>query len=527
MTRTDRPTRPAPPTPAGGPTAPKAPRRGGRGPAALLGLAAGALAVTGAQLLAALVDPRSSPVLATGSVLVDHAPSAAKDAAIAWFGLHDKQALLGAMAAVLALLCAGLGVLAARSGRAAVAGGLAFAVVGAAAAGSRPGADLTWLLPSLVAVPAATALLVALSRGRSPGVDLAGGPGRSGRRTVLAGLTVAAGAGVLQAAATGVQSRRGSGSVRLPAPGSAAPAAPPEPPVAGVTPWATSTRDLYRIDTALTVPRLDPGRWRLRIHGLVEREVELGLDDLLAQPLVERWITLTCVSNEVGGTLAGNVRWLGVPLQRLLEQARPRPEADMVLSGSADGWTASTPLAALTDGRDALLAVGMNGAPLAAEHGFPARLVVPGLYGYVSATKWVVDLEVTRFDRARAYWTDRGYAAQAPIRTASRIDVPRPFARVTAGPVAVAGVTWAQQRGIRTVEVRVDGGPWQTATLGPALPGSTDTWRQWSWTWQATPGRHTLQVAATDETGTRQPAERRTPRPDGATGWHSVAVTVG
>jgi sulfite oxidase len=294
--------------------------------------------------------------------------------------------------------------------------------------------------------------------------------------------------------------------------------------VAGVTPFVTPAPDFYRIDTALSVPRLDATRWRLRLHGLVDRELELSLPDLLGMPLVQRTITLTCVSNEVGGTLAGNAQWLGVPVRTLLERAGVRPSADMVLSSSSDGFTASTPLAALTDGRNALLAVGMNGAPLPYEHGFPARMVVPGLYGYVSATKWLVDLEVTRFDRRQAYWTERGWAPQAPIRTFSRIDVPRPFARVAAGPVAVGGVAWAQQRGIRSVQVRVDGGDWEDARLG-GVPGS-DTWRQWAWTWEAVPGLHRLEVRATDALGATQPETRRPPKPDGATGWHSVTVTV-
>jgi DMSO/TMAO reductase YedYZ molybdopterin-dependent catalytic subunit len=260
------------------------------------------------------------------------------------------------------------------------------------------------------------------------------------------------------------------------------------------------------------------------VHGLVRRPFELSFDQVLEEPLVERWITLACVSNEVGGRYAGNARWLGVPLQRLLDRARPDARADMVLSTSVDGFTASTPLGALTDGRDALLAIGMNGAPLPAEHGFPARLVVPGLYGFVSATKWVVDLEVTRFDRATSYWTDRGWSQQAPIKTFSRIDVPRSFAEVPAGQVQVGGVAWAQHRGVDTVEVSVDGAGWQPALL--AEGAGRDTWAQWVWTWDAPPGRHTLRVRATDGMQQIQPAERRPPKPDGATGWHSVAVNV-
>jgi DMSO/TMAO reductase YedYZ molybdopterin-dependent catalytic subunit len=201
------------------------------------------------------------------------------------------------------------------------------------------------------------------------------------------------------------------------------------------------------------------------------------------------------------------------------------PEADAVKSTSADDMTIGTPLAALTDdGRDALLAVAMNGEPLPLEHGFPVRMVTPGLYGYVSATKWLVDLEVTRFQDFDAYWTPRGYAERAPIKTSSRIDVPRSFARVSPGPTPVAGVAWSQDRGIETVEVRVDGGPWQRARL--AAEDNVDTWRQWVWQWDATPGNHRIEVRATDSTGYTQTSDRAPIAPDGSTGWHSVNVTV-
>jgi sulfite oxidase len=300
--------------------------------------------------------------------------------------------------------------------------------------------------------------------------------------------------------------------------------------LAGMPAFVTPNAEFYRVDTNLAVPRVDAATWTLRLHGMVESDLRLDYDELLRSGLVERWVTLTCVSNEVGGRLAGNARWLGLPLTRLLERAGLRPGADMLLSTSVDGYTCSTPLSALTDGRDALLAVGMNGRPLPAEHGFPARMVVPGLYGYVSATKWVTDLEVTRFDRAEAYWTRRGWAEQAPIKTFSRIDVPSSFAKVRAGTVAVGGTAWAQHRGIDAVQVRLDGGPWRATDLGAELRGpggAADTWRQWRWDWDAAPGNHTLQVRAVDATGAAQTDTRRPPKPDGATGWHSVTVQVG
>jgi DMSO/TMAO reductase YedYZ molybdopterin-dependent catalytic subunit len=295
--------------------------------------------------------------------------------------------------------------------------------------------------------------------------------------------------------------------------------------VPGVTPYLTRNADFYRVDTALQVPDVPVDSWRLRVHGRVERELDLSFDDLVGRGLVERRTMLTCVSNPVGGDLLGNATWLGVPVHVLLEEAGVLHGADAVRSRSADDWTCGTPLGALTDPhRGALVAVGMNGEPLPLAHGFPARLVVPGLYGYVSATKWLVELEVTRFADFEAYWTSRGYDAQAPIKTTSRIDVPRSFARLHPGRVPVAGVAWAQGTGIRAVEVRVDGGPWHAATLGAA--DGTDTWRQWVWQWDATPGNHRLEVRATDASGTTQTGRRAPVAPNGSTGWHSVTVLV-
>jgi DMSO/TMAO reductase YedYZ molybdopterin-dependent catalytic subunit len=505
-------------------------RRVGPWGAAGLGLVCGALALATADLVAALVAPAASPVLAVGAAFIDRTPGWLKDAAVTWFGTNDKAVLLAGMAVVLAALSAGAGVVATRSVGAVATGAAALATVAALAALTRPGSGPLSVVPTVVGVMLGVLALLRLVRGRRTSPRrLVTDPATSGtRREMLVGAAAVAGLATLSAAGGRAAAARGSSSTQVVLPAAENPLA--APPVAaqlalpGLTPLVTSAPDFYRIDTALSVPAIDVTNWRLRVHGMVQREFEVDLHDLLSGPLVERWLTLACVSNEVGGTLAGNARWLGYPLATLLQRAMPAVDADMVLSTSADGWTCSTPLEALTDGRDALLAVGMNGNPLPPEHGFPARMVVPGLYGYVSATKWVVDLEVTRFDRATAYWTSRGYAAQAPIRTFSRIDVPKPFARVAAGPTQVAGVAWAQHRGIEQVQVRVDGGFWHDARLADAL--SKDTWRQWVWPWLATPGRHTLEVAATDGQGQTQPESRRPPRPDGATGWHSVVVQV-
>jgi DMSO/TMAO reductase YedYZ molybdopterin-dependent catalytic subunit len=278
------------------------------------------------------------------------------------------------------------------------------------------------------------------------------------------------------------------------------------------------------VDTALVVPQVDPATWRLRVHGMVEREVTLTWTELLDKPLQEAMVTLTCVSNEVGGDLAGNAVWTGWPVRELLALAGPRPGADMVLSRSVDGFTAGTPLSTLTDGRNALVAVGMDGEPLPIEHGFPARLVVPGLYGYVSATKWVTDLKVTTFARDEGYWTPRGWSARGPIKTASRIDVPRSGSVVRAGTVAVAGVAWAQHRGISSVEVRADDGPWRQARL--AAQPTVDAWREWVLRWEATRGHHTLTVRATDGAGDLQAKAFAPPVPNGSSGWHTVSVRV-
>jgi DMSO/TMAO reductase YedYZ molybdopterin-dependent catalytic subunit len=295
--------------------------------------------------------------------------------------------------------------------------------------------------------------------------------------------------------------------------------------VPGLGPFFTPNDRFYRVDTALLAPAVMAEDWRLRIHGMVERELTLDYDQLLARPLIERDITLTCVSNPVGGHYVGNARWIGAPLRDLLEDAGPLPGADQIVGRSVDGFTVGTPTAIAMDGRDAMLAVAMNGEPLPLVHGFPVRMIVPGLYGYVSATKWLVDLELSTFQAYDPYWVQRGWAEQAPIKTMSRIDTPSPFLDLRAGEVSVAGVAWAQHVGIERVEVGIDAGPWASAELGGE--DSIDTWRQWVYRWQATPGEHRLRVRATDGDGFTQTPERAEPFPDGATGQHEIVVRVG
>jgi DMSO/TMAO reductase YedYZ molybdopterin-dependent catalytic subunit len=305
--------------------------------------------------------------------------------------------------------------------------------------------------------------------------------------------------------------------------------APPTPAgadlgIEGVEPFITPNDRFYRIDTALLVPSIAADGWSLTIDGMVDRPLTLRYDELASRPLIERDVTIACVSNEVGGGYIGNARWIGVPLADLLDEVGVQPGSDQLVSRSTDGWTAGTPVAAVTDGRDAMLAIAMNGEPLPLEHGFPVRMIVPGLYGYVSATKWLASLELTTFDAFDPYWIQRGWAEQAPIKTQSRIDTPRAGARVRPGPVVVAGVAWAQGRGIDAVEVSVDDGAWQPATL--AAEDTVDTWRQWRFDWDAPPGPHTIAVRATDGTGEPQTPEVREPFPDGATGHHRISVEV-
>jgi DMSO/TMAO reductase YedYZ molybdopterin-dependent catalytic subunit len=296
------------------------------------------------------------------------------------------------------------------------------------------------------------------------------------------------------------------------------------PDVPGLGPFFTPNGSFYRVDTALVLPQVDPASWTLRIDGMVDRPAEISYDQLLRRTLEEHDMTLSCVSNDVGGPYVGNARWIGAPLAPLLRQAGLRPGADQVLARSADGMTIGTPLASVLDGRASLLAVAMNGQPLPVQHGFPCRVLVPGLYGYSSACKWVTELTVTTYQAQAAYWVQQGYAQIGTMKIASRIDVPRSSARVAAGTVTVAGIAWATHRGIDAVEVRVDNGTWQQASI--AAQDTPDTWRQWSYDWQAQPGTHTLQVRAVDGSGTVQTGAQQQPFPSGATGWHTISVTV-
>ncbi|MBT2457530.1 molybdopterin-dependent oxidoreductase [Streptomyces sp. ISL-86] len=518
----------------------------GRRPPRMLGAVCGVVAAGAglalAELAAAAVRPESSPLTAVGGAVVDRTPAGLKEWAIREFGTADKLVLILGIVAVLGAVAVAAGVLAVRRLTLGIALAAGFGVIGAVAALSRP--EATWrdavpsLVGGLVAAGVLYLLVTAAKRPRPVGAPPGGTWAMDRRgfgRLVAATLVVSAGAGYAgrRLGAFGSAGATASrANLVLPAPAVPAPPVPAgaDLRVPGVSRFLTPNRSFYRVDTALVVPRVDADTWRLRIHGEgVARPLTLDLRQLLARPLVERDITLTCVSNEVGGPYAGNARWLGVRLADLLREAGVRPPsqggpADQLVARSVDGMTLGTPVEAVMDGRDALLAVGMNGEPLPFAHGFPVRMVVPGLYGYVSACKWLRELRLTTFTAYDAYWVRRSWAQQAPVKTQSRIDTPRALADLAPGRVPVAGVAWAQHRGISRVEVRVDGGPWREARLGDA--DGDDTWRQWVWLWEATPGRHTLEVRATDRTGAVQTGERQGTVPDGATGWHSVAVNV-
>ncbi|GHC73974.1 oxidoreductase [Nocardiopsis terrae] len=510
-------------------------------PGAIAGLVATGAALAVAEVVGALVSRSgSTPVLAVGDAVVDLTPQPLKQFAVDTFGTADKIALFVGMGVILLAFAAVLGAWSGKRRRIGYAGIAVFAAVGLAAALTRPDSDVLDALPTLAGALACAAVLLWLLRiaGTGPAEPTGDGPPPQGfdrrRFALVAGVAAAAsaGAGAAARALAGSGAELSRSDVLLPRP--AFPAAPvpdgADLEIDGLAPFLTPNSDFYRIDTALSVPRVDAAAWELRIHGLGARERVYTFADLLARnDLTERDITLACVSNPVGGDYVGNARWIGVPLAALLAEAGVRSprdggRADQLVSRSQDGMTIGTPVADVMDGRDALIAVGMNGRPLPHEHGFPARMVVPGLYGYVSACKWIVEIELTTFDAFDAYWVPRGWSARGPVKTQSRIDTPRASSTVGAGTVTVAGVAWAQHTGIDEVEVRVDGGEWQRAGL--AAEDTADTWRQWVFDWAAEPGEHEITVRATDRRDRTQTADSAPPAPDGATGHHTVRVTV-
>jgi DMSO/TMAO reductase YedYZ molybdopterin-dependent catalytic subunit len=546
----------------------------------LSGLLAGAVGVCVGFLISGLTGPAGSPVVAVAQLAIDLSPPPVKNFAIREFGSHDKLVLQIGVLVVLALFAAVIGVLAQRREANGLIGIAIFGAVGLIAAGTRPTSSAVDLLPAILGAAAAALALVRLTRAAGPpprrqpapaavsddhGPSQPGpaesGPAESGserpapeqsereqpapvrpstarlsvaelpRRQFMTAGAVTAGAAAVAYLGGRLLTERSSvaaavKSLHLPAPAQPAPPVPAgsDLRIPGLGPFITPNSAFYRVDTAIVLPQVPPSSWQLRIHGMVSREITLNFDQLLRRPLLEDYITLCCVSNPVGGPYIGNARWLGTSLGALLREAGIRAGADQLYCTSADGFTSGTPVQTAMDGRDALLAIGMNGSPLPTAHGFPVRTVVPGLYGYVSACKWITDIEVTTYAANSAYWSVRGWSRQAPIKTESRIDVPSGQGPVKAGPVTIAGVAWAQHKGIDAVEVRVDRGPWQQARLA-AVPG-IDTWRQWSGEWTATRGTHLIEARATDKTGYTQTSLVAPPEPNGASGYPAVSVTV-
>ncbi|KRF35419.1 oxidoreductase [Nocardioides sp. Soil805] len=497
-----------------------------------------------AHLVAALTVPAASPVLAVGSTVIDLTPTPMKEWAIRTFGTADKAILVGSVLVVVLVLAGVAGIVAARRLTLGISMLVGLAAVAGVLALLRPSAGALDLVPSAVAALVGALTLAGLYRFASPAAtpadtttaragttDHAEPAGASAsRRTVL----IATGGAALAAAAIAGAGRwvsevrlRGT-DIALPTAAEKAAALPGglEERVPGISAFRTPNSDFYRVDTALTVPAIDVDSWSLTIDGDVEKEVELSFDDLAGMRVVERDITLTCVSNDVGGPYIGAARWLGVPLQDVLDKAGvDSTKADQILCTDVDGMTISVPLKVALDGRDALLALGMNGEPLPREHGFPVRMVVPGLYGFVSACKWITKMTLTTYDEQEAYWTERDWAIDAPIKLSSRIDTPKPLSDSKPGKTFIGGVAWAQGVGIQGVEVRIDGGPWQKAELGP--DAGDDYWRQWFYEWDAEPGQHFVASRATNKDGDVQTAVRATPFPEGSSGIQEIAVNVG
>ncbi len=502
--------------------------------AAVAGVAAGAAALGAAELLAGIVPGAVSPIIAVGDLVISLQPPGAKQFVVDLFGEADKLVLNIFIGAVALAAAAGIGMVARIRPSAALIGFGGGGLLALGASLRNPLAEpLISVVIAVVAVGIALGtfnLLIGIAD--REGASTAQMPDWGRRRfigTSIAVVGVAAGASLLGRFL--VQNQE---AVANQASGGVPDAVTPVDPLpagaslaeAGITPIVTSNTEFYRIDTALLVPRPDIGSWRLKVHGLVDREIELTYDELLAMPLFDQYVTIACVSNEVGGNLVGNALWRGVRLKELFDQASVRAEASQVVGRSVDGFTVGFPLAhALADEREPMVAVAMNGEALPANHGFPARLIVPGLFGYVSATKWLSEIELATWDGFDAYWVPLGWSKEGPILTQSRIDTPRSGDSVSAGTVPIAGVAWAPDRGISAVEVQVDDEGWVEAET--SRPISDATWVQFVHHWAATPGEHRLQVRATDGTGEVQTDERTPPAPDGARGRHTITVNVG
>jgi DMSO/TMAO reductase YedYZ molybdopterin-dependent catalytic subunit len=529
--------------------------------AALAGLIAAAVALGVAELMAALVGPASSPVIVVGDAVISLTPEPVKNFAIRTFGEDDKIALVVGTLIIIALYALVIGLLALRSRRLGAIGIALFGLVGAVAAITRPAGGPLDMLPSIVGAAAGIVALLALvapltlasvpatprSPEGAPQADEAvldrlrevlGSGDRKGagldRRRFFLTSGVALGAAAVTGGGGRLLQRRfdvagARADLALPAPSSPAAALPAGADLSGeidgLTPLFTDNREFYRVDTAISVPQISPSDYRLSMTGMFDSPRSYTLSDLFERDdIVERDITLTCVSNEVGGRLAGTARWIGVPLAALLQENGIGSGSNQLVCRDINNMTIGTPTRSALEVEDAMLAFGMNGEPLPVEHGFPVRMLIPGLYGYVSACKWLTGIEATTYDAFDAYWTERDWAIEGPIKVASRIDTPAPLRRFPAGRRAIAGVAWAQTRGISVVEVRVDDEDWVPAELSPEV--DADLWRQWVLPYDFAAGTHSVTVRATSADGETQTDERVTPFPNGSSGWHSIQVVA-
>ena len=494
----------------------------------LLGLIATGAGLALAQLLASLKSSLSAPVISIGNRVIDHVPASLKEFAIRTFGVDDKRALVITIYFVVLVLAILIGH-SYFSGRRTRAHSIIIMMTAIAALSSLfdANASALSLLPSLAA-GGTTIWVLRIFDNRTQQTDIE--DGTLNRRELLKTIGFI-GVGSVAAVAAGNFFRTHASAqlqrlnIVLPKALKFLPPPPPDPALTtpGLSKLFTPNDEFYRIDTAIVVPSISVNSWRLQVDGMVNNPLEFTYQELTSRPVFELDDTIACVSNEVGGSLVGNARWLGIRLDDLIKEASPYSSADQVMGHSSDGFTAGFPLAVL-DGRDAMIAFGMNGEPLPVDHGFPVRIIVPGLYGYVSATKWLTRIELTRFDQEQGYWVPRGWAAQAPIKTQSRIDTPIDTSSIKAGKRVIAGVAWAPTRGISKVEVQVNNGPWLVATLGPAL--AKTTWRQWWIEWNAKQGNATISVRATDGTGKLQSNNKVPVMPSGAEGWHTIGITV-
>jgi DMSO/TMAO reductase YedYZ molybdopterin-dependent catalytic subunit len=505
--------------------------------AAAIGVIGIGAALAVGQLAAAFVGTNASPYLAVGDAFINLTPAWLKEFAVSNFGANDKTALLVGMGVVLFLLGVLAGLLSRRKSWPGTLLAIALGIVAMVAVLNRQDLGQIAVLAPVLSLVAGALVFRLLHRlalewvtDRDVADDDAARSDNSRRKFLIGSASVVAGAGVAGIAGQVLIGNNNVDASRAAVgPLVAADPAPAVPTGAdfvssGTPSYLTSEGAFYRVDTALTVPQLATQNWSLRIHGMVDREKTFSYADIRNRPLVERIVTLCCVSNPVGGPYISNAKFIGVLMRDLLTEAGVRPGADQLLSTSVDNYTAGTPVSALMDDRGAMLAIGMNGQPLPVEHGFPARMVVPGLYGYVSATKWVTDMELTTFATKQGYWVPRGYSQLAPVKTESRIDVPQSFAKVGAGSVVIAGIAWAQTKGIARVEVRVDGGAWQDAQLTTEV--TKNSWRMWRVFVDLKPGNHRVESRATDDTGYTQTQTLADPIPDGASGWHSVSFSV-